>query len=90
MRYIDDRPFYRGANDALPTDVLASYYTIDLRAQKRLTDHWQMSLTMNNIFDTEYSTYVAPFIDNDPFNPLVYSRNPGAGRSFFFQVRYSY
>ena len=49
----------------MPEVVLPSYWTVDVKLQQRLADHWLLSLTGNNLFDEQYDTYVQSFRNQD-------------------------
>ncbi|MDY6903545.1 MAG: TonB-dependent receptor [Thermodesulfobacteriota bacterium] len=87
-RYVGNRDFYRSSYDAVPTDTLDSYVTLDLKLEQRLADHWRVTLQADNLLDEEYDTYVGAF--TDAVGSYLYSRYPGAGSSVFCSVGYAY
>lgn len=92
VRYVSDRPgYYRSGSDTVPQIVLDSYWTVDLKLEQELADHWRLALQLNNLFDAEYDTYLASF-DNKAtvaFDPTQ-QPYPGAGRAVFVSAAYSF
>jgi len=89
-RYVSSRPGYYANNNALaPKIELASYWTVDLKLEQELADHWRLSLLATNLLDQEYDTYLAGFSDQTTY---AYTQQPfpGAGRSMFASVGYSF
>jgi len=89
-RYVSSRPGYYASKTALtPKIELASYWTVDLKLAQNLAEHWQVSLLATNLLDEEYDTYLAGFSDQTTF---AYTQQPypGAGRSLFASVAYSF
>ncbi len=91
VRYTSDRIWYRTETDvAYPATktvayTLDSYWTVDLKLQQRIFDHWTLSIQGNNLFDEEYATYFGTFTDQTTAETSV-RPYPGSGRSFFFSV----
>ena len=89
VRYVAKRPgMYDNDTDINPSRTLASYWTVDLKIEQRLYDHWILTLTGNNLFDKGYETYVQTFYDSTGTATLC--PYPGAGRSVFFGATYEY
>jgi iron complex outermembrane receptor protein len=95
VRYTSDRVWYRTETDgAYPATktvkyTLDSYWTVDLKVQQRIYDHWILSLQANNLFDKEYDTYFGTFTDQTTSVTTVNSY-PGAGRYVFFSATFEY
>jgi iron complex outermembrane receptor protein len=68
--------------------TLDSYWTVDVKLQKHLFDHWIVSGQANNLFDAEYDSYLATFYSEAV--PYPVASYPGAGQSFFFSLTYEY
>ncbi len=89
-RYMDKRPYYAGSNTGNEaTEMLPSYWTMDIKIEKRLLDHWLLTLEGSNLFDKGYTTYLSNF-KNQTTSQTTLEGYPGAGRSFFFTVAYEY
>jgi iron complex outermembrane receptor protein len=94
-RYVGDRVMYRTETDVAYPDtktvkyVLDSYWTVDLKIEQRLYDHWILSLTGNNLFDKGYNTYLTSFKDSMTGEETTRGF-PGAGRSVFFSAGYEF
>jgi iron complex outermembrane receptor protein len=90
IRYTGERPaYYALNNDSEPSVTLASYYTIDLKLEKKFLDKWFLSLQCNNLLDKEYDTYIESFRDHES-GVTSMEGYPGEGRSFLFRVSYRY
>ena len=95
VRYTSDRVWYRTETDmAYPATktvkyTLDSYWTVDLKVQQRICEHWILSLQANNLFDEEYDTYFGIFTDQTTSVTSV-CPYPGAGRFVFFSVTFEY
>ncbi|WP_244154360.1 TonB-dependent receptor plug domain-containing protein [Desulfospira joergensenii] len=88
-RYTSKRPaIYTLDTDSTPAQTLSSYYTIDIKANQRLSDNWTFSCQVNNLLDENYDTYVQTFYDSSGVGTLSPYR--GAGRSFFASMKYSF
>jgi iron complex outermembrane receptor protein len=93
---MSDRVWYRTETDvAYPATktvkyTLDSYWTVDLKVQQRLYDHWLVSLKGNNLLDENYDTYFDTFQDTPPFGQTTVEGFPGAGRSVFVSLTYEY
>ncbi|MEJ2157411.1 MAG: TonB-dependent receptor [Desulfobacteraceae bacterium] len=88
-RYTDKRPAsYANDTDVEPVAYLSSYWTLDLKGNQRLSDHWSLSCQVNNLFDESYNTYVETFYDQSGTGTL--SKYPGAGRSIYVSASYAY
>jgi len=89
LRYTGDRPAIYGLDtDKVPEEELSSYWTIDLKANKKIGDNWTLSCRINNLLDEDYDTYAETFYDQAGTSTL--SRYPGSGRSMFVSVDYSF
>jgi len=89
-RYVSSRPGYYAKTTDLNAQIeLASYWTVDLKLEQELAAHWHLSLLANNLLDQEYDTYLAGFSDQKTF---AYTQQPypGAGRSMFAALGYSF
>jgi len=90
VRYVGTRPaHYANSTATLPDYTLDSYWTVDLKLDQRLWDHWIFSLQGNNLFDKDYGTYVTGFYNPTTFTSTL-SEYPGAGLSVFFSVACEY
>ena len=69
--------------------TLDSYWTTDLKAEQRLSDHWILSAQGTNLFDKGYDTYLTIFRNEDTGVTTVQGY-PGVERSVFFSLRYEY
>ncbi len=93
-RYVGDRVFYRTETDgAYPnsktvTSTLDSYWTLDVKLEQRLYEHWLLTVTANNILDEEYDTFFGSFFDET--GTKINGTYPGAGRSVFFSASYEF
>ncbi len=89
IRYTDERPaVYANDTDSVPAEMLASYWTVDLKANQRLSGNWTMSCQMNNLLDESYDTDSEAFYDQ--FGTGSWAKYPGAGRSVFVAATYEY
>lgn len=89
IRYVSDRPgYYKTDADTDPLKTLDSYWTADLKVEKRFYDHWIITLAGNNLFDKGYNTYVSNFYNSAGKGTLC--TFPGAERSFFTSVAYEF
>ena len=100
-RYMSDRVTYQTEKIAVGSVFtktvaypLEAYWTADLKIDQRLFKHWVLSLSVNNLFNKDYDTYLAQFTDRnkpaaDP-NRTSMASYPGEGRSVFFSVSYEY
>jgi outer membrane receptor protein involved in Fe transport len=87
--YVGARPGkYDNDTDTSPSRILKSYWTVDLKIEQRLYDHWIVTLTGNNLFDKEYETYVDRFYDSTGAGTLCSYQ--GAGQSVFLSVGYEF
>ena len=90
IRYTGERAaLYDNDTDKTPSAVIHDYWTMDLRANQRLAEHWLLSFQVNNLFDEEYTTFVENFNDPITFESTL-AGYPGAGRSLFVQLAYQY
>jgi outer membrane cobalamin receptor len=89
-RYVGERSYY-GSDRTIssPSYTMDSYWTVDLRVEQRLWNHWVLSFRGNNLFDRDFDTYLSSFTDATTRRSSVVGY-PGAGRSFFFGVTYEY
>jgi iron complex outermembrane receptor protein len=69
--------------------TLSSYWTADIKVEQRLYEHWILSLSGKNLFDTQYDTQLGSFTDQTT-GKTVLSGYPGAGRSLFGNVAYEF
>ncbi|NQT09953.1 MAG: TonB-dependent receptor [Desulfobacteraceae bacterium] len=88
VRYVSDRGYYRSGTATSFSDILDSYWTMDLKIEQRMFDNWLFFLQGNNLFDKGYDTYMSYFTDENGL--AQYGRFPGAGRSVFFSVAYEF
>ncbi len=94
VRYVGDRVWYRTESTGYPNTEtveynMAAYWTVDLKLEQRLWQHWLVTLQGNNLFDEEYDTYLTNFSnDATGANPTV--GYPGAGSSFYASVAYEF
>lgn len=89
-RYVGSRPgYYANPADLVPEIELDSYWTVDLKLEQEVAEHWRLALLATNLLDQEYDTYLAGFSDQNTF---AYSQEPypGAGRSLFASVGYTW
>jgi outer membrane cobalamin receptor len=89
-RYTGSRPGYYAANtDSQPEIELDAYWTIDLKLEQTFAEHWKVGLQALNLLDEEYDTYLLGFTDQTTF---AYTQQPypGAGRSLFASVSYTW
>ncbi|NTV15774.1 MAG: TonB-dependent receptor [Desulfobulbaceae bacterium] len=89
-RYVGARPgYYADPADLVPEIELDSYWTVDLKLEQELAEHWHLTLLATNLLDEEYDTYLAGFSDQNTF---AYTQEPypGAGRSLFASVAYAF
>ncbi|MCK4390152.1 MAG: TonB-dependent receptor [Desulfobacterales bacterium] len=61
VRYVSDRLWYRNESTnwldyKTVVYTLDSYWTTDLKAEQRLSDHWILSAQGTNLFDKGYDT----------------------------------
>jgi outer membrane cobalamin receptor len=88
-RYVGDRPAdYRTDQDVVPQHILDSYWTLDLKWNQRLAQHWSLFVQANNFLDEAYTTRLGNFVASD--GSFVKADYPGAGRSFFMGLTYVY
>jgi outer membrane cobalamin receptor len=88
-RYTGKRPaIYAADTDTEPTEYLSGYDTLDLKARQEISENLSVSVQVNNVFDESYGTYVETFYDQTGTGTL--SQYPGAGRSYYASVTYSF
>ncbi|MFH2092923.1 MAG: TonB-dependent receptor [Pseudomonadota bacterium] len=88
-RYTGKRPaIYAADTDTEPTRYLDAYGTLDLKARQTISENWSVSVQVNNVFDKSYGTYAETFYDQSGTSTL--SQYPGAGRSFYASMTYSF
>lgn len=89
-RYVSDR-YYYGYDTTIttPTNVLDSYWTVDIKLEQRIFGHFLVALQGNNLFGEGYNTYFRSFTDRATGITTV-EGYPGAERSVFFRVTYEY
>ena len=92
IRYTGERDYYRSLSDLNTTDKIDSYITTDIKLEQSLYDNWKLALTVNNLFNKDYDTYVGNFSDSTygATYTYEYGRYPGAGLSAFFSIIYEY
>jgi outer membrane cobalamin receptor len=89
-RYTGARPGYYAANtDSRPEIELDSYWTIDLKLEQTIAEHWKVGLQALNLLDKEYDTYLLGFTDQTTF-AYTHQPYPGAGRSLFASLSYTW
>jgi outer membrane receptor protein involved in Fe transport len=89
-RYVGSRPgYYAAPADLVPEIELDSYWTVDLKLEQEVAEHWHLTLLATNLLDEEYDTYLAGFGDQNTF---AYTQEPypGAGRSLFASLGYTW
>ncbi len=94
VRYVSKRIWYRNETTnwvdyKTVAYTLDSYWTVDLKFDQHLFDHWIFSLQCNNLLDKEYDTYFDTF-RNQITGVTSVAGYPGAGISFFFSISYEY
>ncbi|MBT3310528.1 MAG: TonB-dependent receptor [Desulfobacterales bacterium] len=93
-RYVGDRIWYRTESTGYPNVhtveyTMPSYWTVDLKAEQRISDSWVISLKGTNLLDKGFETYLSTF-SNDSAGSNVTAGYPGAGRSVFLGATYEY
>jgi outer membrane cobalamin receptor len=100
-KYVSDRVMYQtekivagGVDTKTVTYALGSYWTVDLKIEQRLYRHWILSLSVNNLLDRDYDTFLATFTDqnkpaSDPQRTTMCGY-PGNGRSIFASLAYEF
>ncbi|MDD2464601.1 MAG: TonB-dependent receptor [Desulfobulbus sp.] len=89
-RYTGSRPgYYAATADTQPQIELDSYWTIDLKLEQTLSEHWKLSLQAMNLLDEDYDTYLLGFTDQTTY-AYTHQPYPGAGRSLFASVSYTW
>ncbi len=95
-RYTGDRVWYRTQYTVSPATEtveynMAAYWTMDLKLEQRLWQHWLVTLQGNNLFDEKYDTYLTTFLnDATGASPTPTIGYPGAGSSFYGSVTYEF
>lgn len=90
IRYTSDRPGYYAADaDTEAETVLDSYWTVDLKLEQKIKDHWHLTLMATNLLDEEYDTYLSSFTDQVTYE-TTREPYPGAGRSVFVSAAYEF
>jgi outer membrane cobalamin receptor len=90
VRYTGDRPgYYTLSTDIKPSVTLASYSTVDVKAEQAFMRNWLVSLQCNNILDKAYDTYTESFMDQNS-GDIIIGKYPGAGRSLLLKVGYKF
>jgi outer membrane cobalamin receptor len=90
LRYTGDRPGrYALSTEVKPSVTLASYSTVDIKAEQEFMRNWLVSLQCNNILDKAYDTYAESFVDQNTWNTTI-EKYPGAGRSVLLKVGYKF
>ncbi|NTW84490.1 MAG: TonB-dependent receptor [Chlorobiaceae bacterium] len=83
------RPYYKAANPGTEADrYISSYWLLDLKVSKKISDHFSLSLSANNLLDRDYVTRLENFYDAYFHSTL--SPYPGAGRSVMASVTCKY
>lgn len=89
-RYTSSRPgYYASKTDHTAAIDLDAYWTVDLKLDQVLADHWKLTLLGANLLDQEYDTYLANFTDQASFKSTQ-QPYPGAGRSLFVSLAYNW
>jgi outer membrane cobalamin receptor len=89
-RYTGARPGYYATNtDSRPEIELDSYWTIDLKLEQTIAEHWKVGVQALNLLDEEYDTYLLGFTDQTTF-AYTHQPYPGAGRSLFASLSYTW
>lgn len=96
-RYTGDRITYRTETDPdrgypntkTVTYDMDSYWTCDLMLAQELKDHFKVTLMATNLFDEDYVTFLDSFTDYTTSISTVQGY-PGAGRSVFIKLEYTY
>jgi outer membrane receptor protein involved in Fe transport len=89
-RYTDSRPGYYAANtDTRPEIELDSYWTVDLKLEQTIAQHWKVAVQALNLFDEQYDTYLLGFTDQTTY-AYTHQPYPGAGRSVFASLSYTW
>jgi len=89
-RYTGSRPGYYAANtDTQPEIEMDSYWTLDLKLEQTMAEHWKVSLQALNLLDEEYDTYLLGFIDQTTY-AYTHQPYPGASRSLFASLSYTW
>ena len=94
-RYTGDRVTYRTETDGSYPDTktvtydLDSYWTFDMKLVQQIQDHFSITLLGTNLFDEEYDTFLDSFKDYSTSISTV-EGYPGAGRSIFVKLEYTY
>lgn len=89
-RYVGERPgYYALKTDETPEEALDAYWTVDLKFIQNLTENWRVLLTVSNLLDEEYATFLAGFTDQTTYT-TTQQPYPGAGRSVFASVKYEF
>ena len=90
VRYVDERPSaYATDADLSPEHVLPSYWTADIKLSQNLGEHWLLTFTATNLFDTEYDTNSSDFY-GATYEATQNAGYPGAGRSLFASLSYEF
>ncbi|MBM9613078.1 TonB-dependent receptor [Desulfobulbus rhabdoformis] len=85
-RFTDSRPgYYASDTDKNASIELDSYWTLDLKLEQRIAEHWKVSIEALNLLDEEYDTYMTRFYPTYTMQPY-----PGAGRSVFASLSYTW
>ncbi len=83
-RFTGSRPGYYASKTATePTIELDSYWTVDVKLQQAIGEHWKVTLQALNLLDEKYDTYIGTFYPTYTQCPY-----PGAGRSVLASVAY--
>jgi len=89
-RYTSSRPgYYASKTDQDAAIELASYWTVDLKLEQALADHWTITFLAINLLDQEYDTYLAGFSDQTT-STYTQQPYPGAGQSLFASLAYKW
>lgn len=90
VRYVDERPSaYATDADISPEHVLPSYWTADIKLSQNLGEHWLLTFTATNLFDTEYDTNSSDFY-GATYEATQNAGYPGAGHSLFASLSYEF
>ena len=89
-RYTSSRPGYYLSKTARDAAIeLDSYWTMDVKLEQALADHWKITLLAANLLDQEYDTYLAGFSDQTT-SATTQQPYPGAGMSLFASLAYTW
>jgi len=94
LRYVDERVgTYRTEYTVYPNTktvkyTIGSYWTLDLRLERLIKEHFKLAFDARNIFDEEYATRLGTFYDKTGKGTVC--PYPAPGRSFFLSLSYEF